>query len=97
MRIFRDMAFLREFETMVHEIKTMGSYNGIEHTYPPGPSHLSIGQEATAVGQAYHLTKDDFTFGSHRSHGEIIAKALSCIEKLSDDELMSIMKDGFGR
>ena len=95
MRIFRDMVFLREFETMVFQIKTQGSYNGIEHTYP-GPSHLSMGQEATAVGQAYTLTKDDFQFGSHRSHGEILAKALSCIEKLSDDELLKIMQEFLG-
>jgi len=95
LRIFRDMAFLREFETMVFQIKTQGSYNGIENSYP-GPSHLSLGQEATAVGQAYLLTKDDFQFGSHRSHGEILAKALSCIEKLSDAELMQIMEEFLG-
>ena len=95
MRIFRDMAFLREFETMVFQIKTQGKYNGIERTYP-GPSHLSIGQEASAVGQAYLLDKNDFTFGSHRSHGEILAKGLSAIQKLGDDELMQIMRDFLG-
>ncbi|MDL2233390.1 dehydrogenase [Ruminococcaceae bacterium OttesenSCG-928-L11] len=94
-RIYRDMAYLREFETMVNLIKTQGSYNGLEHTYP-GPAHLSQGQEAAAVGQAYHLGREDFTFGSHRSHGEILAKALSCIEKLPDEELMTIMKEFLG-
>ena len=94
-RIFRDMTYLREFETMLNSIKTQGGYNGIDHTYP-GPAHLSLGQEAAAVGQAYLLTKDDFTFGSHRSHGEILAKALSCIEKLSDKELMRIMEEFLG-
>ena len=44
-RIFRDMTVLREFETMLNNIKTQGGYNGIDHTYP-GPAHLSIGQEA---------------------------------------------------
>ena len=44
-RIFRDMTVLREFETMLNQIKTQGGYNGIDHTYP-GPAHLSIGQEA---------------------------------------------------
>ncbi len=95
MRVFRDMTFLREFETMVYQIKTLGKYNGIERTYP-GPSHLSMGQEATAVGQAYLLDRNDFTFGSHRSHGEILAKGLSAIEKLPDDELMRIMRDFLG-
>jgi 2-oxoisovalerate dehydrogenase E1 component len=31
------------------------------------------------VGQAFHLTPDDHIFGSHRSHGEILAKGLSAI------------------
>ncbi len=66
-RIFRDMTVLREFETMLNNIKTMGSYNGIDHTYP-GPAHLSIGQEAACVGQAYLLDENDYAFGSHRSH-----------------------------
>ncbi len=90
-RIYRDMVIIREFETMLLLVKTTGEYNGVPYDYP-GPAHLSIGQEAAAVGQAYHLDKDDFIFGSHRSHGEIIAKGLSAIEKMSDDELMDIMK-----
>ncbi len=89
-RIYRDITVLREFESMLNQIKTQGLYNGIETTYP-GPAHLSIGQEAAAVGQAYLLDQNDFSFGSHRSHSEILAKALSCIHKLSEQELMTIM------
>ena len=95
LRIYRDIALLREFESMIQSCKMNGVYNGIESTYP-GPAHLSLGQEATAVGQAYLLNPDDITFGSHRSHGEILAKGLSCIEKMKDDELMQIMKEFFG-
>ncbi len=91
-RIFRDMTVLREFETMLNLIKTQGSYNGIDHTYP-GPAHLSIGQEAACVGQAYLLDENDFAFGSHRSHSEILAKALSTIQKMSDAELMNVMEN----
>ena len=94
-RIYRDITILREFESMINQIKLQGVYNGVEHTYP-GPAHLSIGQEAAAVGQAYNLDKNDFIFGSHRSHSEILAKALSCIEKLSDKELMDIMENFLG-
>ncbi|MBM7582034.1 2-oxoisovalerate dehydrogenase E1 component [Caldicoprobacter guelmensis] len=90
-RIYRDMVIIREFETMLQLVKTTGEYNGVPYDYP-GPAHLSIGQEAAAVGQAFHLDKDDLIFGSHRSHGEIIAKGLSAIEKMSDEELMDIMK-----
>jgi 2-oxoisovalerate dehydrogenase E1 component len=90
-RIHRDMAVIRAFENMLNEVKTKGGYQGIEYNHR-GPAHLSIGQEASAVGQAYLLGVDDHIFGSHRSHGEILAKGLSAIEKLDDDTLLSIMK-----
>ncbi len=91
MRIYHDMAIIREFETMLNLFKTTGQYQGIEYNHP-GPAHLSIGQEASAVGQAYVLDIDDYIFGSHRSHGEILAKGLSAIEKSGEPELDAIMK-----
>ena len=94
-RIYRDMAVIREFETMLNDIKTKSVYNGVEYSNP-GPAHLSIGQEASAVGEAYCLDINDYTFGSHRSHGEILAKGLSAIHKLSDNELYTIMKEFLG-
>jgi len=94
MRIYRDMAIIREFETMLNSIKTTNEYNGIPYDHP-GPAHLSLGQEASSVGQAYLLDSSDFIFGSHRSHGEILAKGLSAIEKLSDKELMNTMETFF--
>jgi len=33
---------------------------------------------------AFSLTPDDHIFGSHRSHGEILAKAFSAIRLLPD-------------
>ena len=90
--IYRDMLTLREFETMINEIKINGKYNGVSYNHP-GPAHLSIGEEAAAVGEAFHMTVDDLIFGSHRAHSDILAKGLSAIEKLSDDELMKIMKE----
>ncbi len=94
MRIFHDMVVIREFETMLNLIKTRGEYNGIPYNHP-GPAHLSIGQEAAAVGMAYTLDMDDFIFGSHRSHGEILAKGLSAIAKLDDETLENIMENHF--
>ena len=95
MRIYRDMRIIREFETMLGEIKTKSVANGVEYSNP-GPAHLSVGQEASAVGEAYSLDINDFTFGSHRSHGEILAKGLSSIYKLDDTELYDIMKEFLG-
>ena len=38
------------------------------------PIHLSIGQEAVSTGVCLHLRKDDYAFGTHRSHAMYIAK-----------------------
>ncbi|MEN8256140.1 MAG: thiamine pyrophosphate-dependent enzyme, partial [Verrucomicrobiota bacterium] len=92
-KMYYDMLMVREFETMINEIKVQGSYEGMEYNHP-GPAHLSIGQEAAAVGQAVNLDTDDYIFGSHRSHGEILAKCLSAVDKLDDGQLTKIM-DGF--
>ena len=92
LRIYRDMFVIREFETMLNLVKTTGGYNGVEYNNP-GPAHLSAGQEAAAVGMAYALDTDDFIFGSHRSHGEILAKGLRSIQILSDEELEKVMNE----
>ena len=94
-RIFNDIAMLREFESMINDIKIKNEYQGFKHSYP-GPAHLSMGQEAAAVGQAYILDMDDMTFGSHRSHSEVLARGLASINKLPEDKLYQIMKDFMG-
>ena len=83
LRIYKHMRMIREFESMLYSIKTTNAYNGLEYN-TPGPAHLSMGQEAAAVGQAFLLAPEDYIFGSHRSHGEILAKGLSAIHKLSE-------------
>ncbi|MBE0655608.1 MAG: dehydrogenase, partial [Bacteroidales bacterium] len=94
-RIYHDMVVIREFETMLNLIKTTGEYNGIPYDHP-GPAHLSIGQEAAAVGMAYLLDENDYIFGSHRSHGEILAKGLSAISSMNENSLLETMKGFFG-
>jgi 2-oxoisovalerate dehydrogenase E1 component len=93
--MYRDMTMIREFETMIQDLRSTGAYEGIKYDYS-GPAHLYIGQEATAVGQAFTLDKNDLVFGTHRSHGELIAKGMSALEKLSDDELVKIMEESSG-
>jgi 2-oxoisovalerate dehydrogenase E1 component len=89
------MAFIREFERMLDEIKKKGSYAGISYDHK-GPAHLSIGQEAAAVGEAFLLDENCHIYGSHRSHGEIIAKGLSAIRRLSEQDLQKIMEGYLG-
>ncbi len=95
LRAYRDMVIIREFETMLNTIKTKGSYQGIAYDHL-GPAHLSIGQESTVVGQCMRLGVEDFIFGSHRSHGEIIAKCLSSAARLPAGQVASIMEGFFG-
>lgn len=89
--MLRDMMLIREFETMLDGVKRHGGYQGIEYVHR-GPAHLSIGQEAAAVGQAAALEVVDHIYGSHRSHGEVIAKGMAAIDAIEPDELETVMR-----
>jgi 2-oxoisovalerate dehydrogenase E1 component len=89
--LYRIMSTIREFELMLEGIKKLGKYQDTVFKYA-GPAHLSIGQEASAVGQAFALDCSDIILGSHRSHGETLAKGLLAIEQLSDKELAVIFE-----
>lgn len=93
--VLRHMLIVREFETMLGSFKATGEYRGIAYTYK-GPAHLSIGQEGAAVGQALALEPGDHVFGSHRSHGEFLAKGLSAINRLAPAAVTAIMEQHAG-
>ncbi len=62
----RRMWLIRRFEEMAEE-----SYvRGLTH----GTMHLSIGQEASAVGICMDLTNADYITSTHRGHGHCIGK-----------------------
>lgn len=52
------------------------------------PCHLYTGQEAVATGICHALKREDYLFGSHRSHGHYIAKG---------GDLQEAMAEIFGR
>ena len=93
--VYHDMCLIREFETALDRFKKEGVYRGIHYNHA-GPAHLSIGQEAAAVGQCLRLLPQDFILGSHRSHGEILAKGLAAIRNLDEDRLLEIMERYMG-
>lgn len=68
--ILRDM-----YRTMV-KIRKEGER--IAELYPEQemrcPTHLSVGQEAVAVGVCANLRKDDYVFSFHRCHAHYLAK-----------------------
>ena len=88
--VLRHMMIIREFESMLASFKATGAYAGIAYLYK-GPAHLSIGQEAAAVGAALGYRAEDHIYGSHRSHGEFIAKGLAAIDHLDVEALEAIM------
>jgi 2-oxoisovalerate dehydrogenase E1 component len=63
------MTKIRAFETTVQRLFAEGRL--------PGFVHLSIGQEAVAVGACRALQQDDWITSNHRGHGHCIAKGMS--------------------
>lgn len=89
LEVFTDMLFIREFENTLKLSRDSGLL-GYKFSYP---SHLSIGQEAVAVGQALALKKEDIVFGSHRAHGEFLAKSFRAIRLSEENELLSVFEN----
>jgi TPP-dependent pyruvate/acetoin dehydrogenase alpha subunit len=63
---YRLMRLSRRFEETVHE--------QFEEGQVPGPLHLSIGQEAVAVGGCWDLRQTDAILSTHRGHHHCLAK-----------------------
>ena len=78
----RRMLVIRGFEERVARLYRDGLV--------PGFVHLSIGQEASAVGACWSLRPDDVITSTHRGHGHCLAKGLEPIGMFA--ELMA--KDG---
>jgi len=65
-KLFTLMLTIRCFEEKVSELFLGGKI--------PGFIHLSIGQEAVAVGCCFPLKREDYISNTHRGHGQCIAK-----------------------
>lgn len=68
LEMYRRMARIRRFEERTSELYRAGEV--------PGFVHLSIGQEATAVGACWALESRDGITSNHRGHGHCLAKGL---------------------
>ncbi|MDA8047987.1 MAG: dehydrogenase E1 component subunit alpha/beta [Actinomycetota bacterium] len=66
--MYRRMLLIRGFEERVASLYRDGEV--------PGFVHLSIGQEAAAVGACWPLRPDDVITSTHRGHGHCLAKGL---------------------
>src|SRR5215217_92727 len=68
LEMYRRMLVIRGFEQRVSVLYRSGEV--------PGFVHLSIGQEASAVGACWPLTRFDVITSTHRGHGHCLAKGL---------------------
>src|SRR6202142_4209858 len=69
LRMYRQMAAIRQFEGQVNELYT--------RALMPGLAHLYIGEEAVAVGVCEALERTDYITSTHRGHGHCLAKGAS--------------------
>jgi pyruvate dehydrogenase E1 component alpha subunit len=65
-RLLTDMMLIRRFEEKAGEMYAMGKIGGF--------LHLSIGEEAVAVGSISMLRPDDYAISTYREHGHCLAK-----------------------
>jgi 2-oxoisovalerate dehydrogenase E1 component len=82
LEMHRRMLVIRGFEQRVAVLYRSGEV--------PGFVHLSVGQEAAAVGACWPLGPDDVITSTHRGHGHCLAKGLDPLGMFA--ELMG--KDG---
>ena len=86
MELYESMLVIREFEEMILKCRT-GAYEIIADYPYRGPTHLSIGQEATAAGACSALEIHDLITSTHRGHGDSIAKGFHAIRKMTEAQL----------
>lgn len=66
LQMYNRMLLIRKFEQATSRLYAAGQI--------PGFVHLSIGQEASAVGACWPLTRTDAIVSNHRGHGHCLAK-----------------------
>lgn len=86
LQALEDMLLIRGFEERMLKLDNAGEV--------PGPLHLSIGQEAVAVGAVGALEDRDYIVSTHRGHHHCIAKGIPLARTVA--ELLG-RKDGWAR
>jgi 2-oxoisovalerate dehydrogenase E1 component len=84
--LLEDMLTIREFEEMIVKLRS-GAYEPIRDYDYRGPTHVSVGQEATAAGACAALEIADNITSTHRGHGESLAKGTVALRRMSEEAL----------
>lgn len=80
LNLYRKLSMIRRFEEKVDELFRQGRIKGA--------IHVSVGEEAVAVGVAEALSDKDLVMATHRGHGHCIAKG---------GDISRMMAELFGR
>ncbi len=91
LNLLEQMYMIRELENMLTQIK-VGLYKPLKDFNYVGPTHLSIGQEATAAGAVSALGTDDYITSSHRGHGDAMAKGFNMIKLMDNKSLADLLE-----
>jgi 2-oxoisovalerate dehydrogenase E1 component len=76
LEMYRRMLVIRGFEQRVAALYRSGEV--------PGFVHLSVGQEASAVGACWPLAASDVITSTHRGHGHCLAKGLDPVDMFAE-------------
>ena len=90
--LYEQMLCVRTFEEMIIAVRNQ-AYPAIKGFEYRGPTHLSIGQEASAVGSCAVIELSDYITSTHRGHGESIAKGCMAVKQRSDEQLRKVLGD----
>ncbi|MBC7333346.1 MAG: pyruvate dehydrogenase [Actinobacteria bacterium] len=91
LELLEQMYLIRALEEMLAQV-ARGLYKPLSNFSYVGPTHLSIGQEATSVGAISVLKPFDYITSSHRGHGDALARGYSMIKSIDDESLVSLLK-----
>lgn len=90
--ILETMFMVRAFEALIVDMKN-NKFKPAEGFSFVGATHLSIGQEAVAVGVMSALRGDDYITSSHRGHGHSIAKGAYALRAMDADGLRKFLDE----
>ncbi len=85
------MLYNRLFENAIVKLRSgeLVPFDGYKFC---GATHLSIGQEASAIGANAALRGDDYITSSHRGHGHGVAKESYALRVMDDGKLREFLK-----
>ncbi|MDI9583576.1 MAG: dehydrogenase E1 component subunit alpha/beta [Acidobacteriota bacterium] len=90
LKLLEYMLTIRNFEEMIIKLKN-GKFEPLTRYKFIGATHLSIGQEAVAIGAMSALRGDDYITSTHRGHGHSIAKGAYALENADVKFLMDFV------